>query len=117
MKKLQTTNMKHVNNKMINRPQFGLDNLIHAPVIDLASPNPSFRVEVERLKKVKPNFGNIYEYLSVRLTFDNEGKCNNAFEVICDPNTLMIAYNSIRSNAGNMVQGVDNETLDGIDAS
>jgi hypothetical protein len=41
-------------------------------------------------------------------------RCINAFQVIMKPETLKIAYESIKSNPGNCVRGTDKETLDGI---
>lgn len=41
-------------------------------------------------------------------------RCINAFQVIMKPETLKIAYETIKSNPGNSVRGTDKETLDGI---
>jgi hypothetical protein len=42
------------------------------------------------------------------------GKCINAFQVIYNSDILKVAYETIKSNSGNMVRGTDKETLDGI---
>lgn len=78
---------------------------------------PKYNISVEETTKVKPESINFYDFIKEQLKFDaaKGGKCINAFEVICDPKTLALAYNSIRSNPGNMVEGSDKETLDGLD--
>ena len=43
-----------------------------------------------------------------------EGKCINAFEVLSDINTIYAAYITLKSKPGNMVEGSDKQTLDGI---
>jgi retron-type reverse transcriptase len=48
------------------------------------------------------------------LKYDDNGRCTNAFLVMSDPRVLRIAYESIKSNPGNMVKGTDDETLDGL---
>lgn len=55
-----------------------------------------------------------FDPLTVRseLRYDKEGKCVNAFEVLKNPVILELAYETIKSKAGNMVKGSDNETLD-----
>jgi retron-type reverse transcriptase len=40
--------------------------------------------------------------------------CINAFQVIYNPEILKLAYESIKSNPGNMVRGTDKKTLDGL---
>lgn len=57
----------------------------------------------------------IGEYLSSTLEYNHEGKCTNAFEVATSPEMLFIAYEKIKSKPGNMVEGTDSTTLDGID--
>jgi group II intron reverse transcriptase/maturase len=57
---------------------------------------------------------NIYDLVTSRLKWDEEGKCLNAFDLFSDPTMLKAAYESIKSKAGNMVKGTDTETLDGI---
>jgi len=52
--------------------------------------------------------------LRMLLSYDNSGKCNNAFKLLSRDDILKIAYNSIKSKPGNMVRGSDRETLDGI---
>jgi retron-type reverse transcriptase len=49
-----------------------------------------------------------------KLRFDEQGRCVNAFQVLNSPDMLKLAYETIKSNPGNMVRGSDNETLDGI---
>lgn len=49
------------------------------------------------------------------MKFDSEGKCINAFEILSSVKVLIIAYNSIKSKPGNMTEGIDANTLDGID--
>jgi len=50
-----------------------------------------------------------------QLKFNELNQCINAFEVMANINTLLLAYRAIKSKPGNMTQGVDSETLDGID--
>jgi len=57
----------------------------------------------------------IPEHIRSLLAFDKNGKCTNAFKIITRPQTLLFAYEMIKSNSGNMVEGSDNTTLDGID--
>jgi hypothetical protein len=52
--------------------------------------------------------------LRKRLRWEKPGVCNNAFQIIYDPEILKIAYETIKSNPGNMVRGTDKTTLDGI---
>lgn len=49
------------------------------------------------------------------MRYDADGRCNNAFEILSDPKMLIMAYNSIKSNPGNMTNGIDQETPDGLD--
>lgn len=42
---------------------------------------------------------------------------NNLIHVVADPHTLVLAYEIIKSNPGNMTEGVDTQTLDGADLS
>lgn len=55
--------------------------------------------------------------LGEMLTLDKDGRCNNAYDVICMENTLQSAYVKIKSKPGNMTPGSDQETLDGITQS
>lgn len=48
------------------------------------------------------------------MTFDEAGRCTNAFEILSDPVTLLLAYNSIKSKPGNMTEGIDDSSLDEI---
>lgn len=57
---------------------------------------------------------NPYLYIKERLRIDENGKCTNAFSLISTPEIIKIAYESMKSKAGNMVPGTDKETLDGI---
>jgi len=52
-----------------------------------------------------------------QLTFDEAGRCTNAFQVLSKKETLIAAYESIKSKPGNMTLGSDKETLDGITES
>ena len=52
--------------------------------------------------------------LRMLLSYDDSGKCNNAFKLLSRNDILKIAYNSIKSKPGNMVRGTDRETLDGM---
>lgn len=49
-----------------------------------------------------------------RLKYDDDGKCNNIFEVLCRIESLADAYETIKNKSGNMVPGSTEETLDGI---
>lgn len=55
------------------------------------------------------------ELILNKLKFNEEGKCTNAFKILSDPEILKIAYLMIKSKPGNMTEGVDKQTLDGID--
>ena len=48
------------------------------------------------------------------LTYDADGKCNNAYNLLCLNEVLQTAYMKIKSKPGNMTPGQDKETLDGI---
>jgi len=52
--------------------------------------------------------------LTERLKLQSDGKCTNAFNLISDPEILRAAYLAIKSKPGMMTEGVDEETLDGI---
>nr|QIJ45981.1 hypothetical protein [Calonectria ilicicola] len=56
----------------------------------------------------------VKKLLQSRIKYDEQNRCTNIFEILSDPEVLMIAYEMIKSNSGNMVRGVDYETLDGI---
>lgn len=56
----------------------------------------------------------IYQFIKDKLEYDPNGKCINAFQILSNPEILVYAYNSIKSNPGNMVHGSDQETLDGL---
>jgi hypothetical protein len=45
---------------------------------------------------------------------DEHDKYTNTFEVISSPQILKLAYEVIKSKPGNMVRGINHETLDGI---
>jgi len=49
-----------------------------------------------------------------KLEYDTEGRCTNAFQILANEEILTYAYETIKSNPGNMVRGTDKETLDGI---
>lgn len=59
-------------------------------------------------------FNRISEHLRSKIKFDEQGKCTNAYELLSDPMTLVLAYESIKSKPGNMTPGSTKETLDGI---
>jgi group II intron reverse transcriptase/maturase len=65
-------------------------------------------------KILKYNAREVYRIITEKLTYNQKGKCTNAFKILSDPGTLKMAYESIKSKHGNMVQGTDSETLDGI---
>lgn len=71
-------------------------------------------VSIEKLVPVKPKSINIYQVIRDKMKFDEKGKCCNAFEILCSGDILLLAYNSIKSNPGNMTEGIDSTTLDGI---
>lgn len=48
------------------------------------------------------------------LKYDKSGRCTNAFQVLTESDMLKIAYETIKSNPGNMVKGSDPKTLDGL---
>lgn len=48
------------------------------------------------------------------LSYDEQGKCNNALNVLSNPLILESAYHKIKSNPGNMTPGINKTTLDGI---
>ena len=63
----------------------------------------------------KPNnTNNIYQIIKDKLKLNKDGKCINAMTIISDPDILMAAYKVIRSDPGNMTEGIDKTTLDGI---
>ena len=66
------------------------------------------------LEKLKCNDKNLTKHVRSLLKFDGEGRCVNAFYILSEPNTLRLAYESIKSKPGNMVEGSDKSTLDGI---
>jgi hypothetical protein len=57
----------------------------------------------------------IYPHLANQIQVNTLQEVINAFEIICNPKTLLYAYKMIKSNPGNMVPGTDEETMDGID--
>jgi hypothetical protein len=65
-------------------------------------------------KVLKYNEKDINKFMRNNLSFNQEGKCINAYDVICNPVTIKLAYETIKSKAGNMTRGTDRETLDGI---
>ena len=69
------------------------------------------------LTKASTNSEDIYGQILKSLKYDERGKCSNAYEIISDPKMLVMAYNSIKSKPGNMTEGIDSETVDGISAS
>lgn len=83
-------------------------------VTDIVKSNHN--IEIQVLKKIKPEYTNFYSYIAEKIKYDNTGKCINPFELISDLNVLLLAYNSIKSNPGNMTEGIDEITLDGVDS-
>lgn len=72
-------------------------------------------INIEKLKRANSESDDFYDLIREKLRFDSEGRCINPFEILSDVNILYLAYNSIKSNSGNMVRGSDKEILDGID--
>ena len=75
--------------------------------------NVKENVETQNVARTLPEPVYIYPEIAKQLEFQ-DGRCTNAFEVIAKYETLLMAYESIKSNPGNMTKGVDDETLDGI---
>lgn len=71
-------------------------------------------ISLEKLVKSKPEHFNFGEYIKDRIEYNSEGKCTNAFEILSDINTIYAAYITLKSKPGNMVEGSDKQTLDGI---
>lgn len=63
--------------------------------------------------KLKTHVGR--KSLGELLSYDENGRCTNALNVLSDPTVLETAYHRIKYNPGNMTPGIDKETLDGID--
>ena len=49
-----------------------------------------------------------------QLTFDNFGRCTNAYKFLSHTDLLLGSYGKIKSKPCNMTKGTDNETLDGM---
>lgn len=47
--------------------------------------------------------------------YNKEGKVINAFEQIIELDNLILSYESIKSNPGNLTPGIDDKTLDRIE--
>lgn len=47
----------------------------------------------------------------------DDNKFTGLYKMIADQMTLTLAYNNIKSNPGNMTEGTDSETLDGVSNS
>lgn len=54
------------------------------------------------------------DFIRSQLKFNSQGKCINAFQILTSPEILRRAYETIKSKPGNMTEGADQETLDGI---
>lgn len=52
--------------------------------------------------------------LGEMLMWDDDGKCTNAYRVLCKKEIIQAAYMRIKSEPGNLTPGQDKETLDGI---
>ena len=50
------------------------------------------------------------------LNSDTNWQNRDLYRLVCNPDLLIIAYERIKSNPGNMTKGTDGETLDGISA-
>jgi group II intron reverse transcriptase/maturase len=59
----------------------------------------------------------VHPTIRKQLKFDSKNRCTNAHEILSSSETLRIAYETIKSNPGNMVEGTDKKTLDGISES
>jgi len=72
---------------------------------DTSEPNPP-----------TPKHGSGDKEINLRrlLQFNDDGKCTNAYKLLTRTDILKISYNSIKSKPGNMVRGVDRETLNSI---
>lgn len=68
-------------------------------------------------KQNNKNIIHVYPYIANKIVLNSDNKCTNAFLLCTEPETLRIAYEMMKSNPGNMVQGTDKETLDGISES
>jgi hypothetical protein len=79
-------------------------------LIPRITPTPQTEREEEDVIKTK----NPIQLIREHLTFDSDGKCNNAFKVATHPAVLKLAYETIKSKPGNMVPGSNEETLDGL---
>lgn len=53
--------------------------------------------------------------ISSMMTFQEDGRCTNAYKIISTKSVLLAAYLALKSKPGMMTKGVDQETLDGID--
>jgi retron-type reverse transcriptase len=60
------------------------------------------------------NEKNVTQTIRQLLEYNQEKRCTNAFLVMSDPRILRLAYETIKSNPGNMVKGTDHLTLDGL---
>jgi hypothetical protein len=64
--------------------------------------------------KPREKKNNIAQEIRMKLRYNKEGLCINAFDIATSPEVLKIAYETIKSKSGNTVRGSDTETLDGI---
>jgi len=87
-----------------------------AIVVNLQVGARKVHTEVRKSKgSLKSEAGNGQGSLGEKLTYNTEGKCNNAYQVLSQNIVLQTAYMRIKSEPGNMTPGPDKETLDGID--
>ncbi len=63
---------------------------------------------------VKPTKVDIHAIIKDNMEYDKEGRCTNAFKILSSTKILILAYNSIKSEPGNMTEGIEPTTLDGI---
>ena len=93
--KLVNTNSKNIKLTCnINNEHFGMSRFLHTHKSD-------HRIAV-------------HPTIRQQLKFDSNNRCINAHEILSSSETLRMAYETIKSNPGNMVEGTDKKTLDGI---
>lgn len=77
--------------------------------------NKSLHTEVRKSKNsLKPEAHVGQGSLRELVTYNSEGLCDNAYNLITRVEVLQTAYMRIKSEPGNMTPGSDKETLDGI---
>lgn len=73
--------------------------------------------EKKAVEKSTKNKVSYKELIADKLRYNKDNQCINAFKIMSNPDILKIAYLMIKSKPGNMTEGVDKETLDGIDGN